>query len=181
MSNIFFTSDHHFNHAGIIEYCERPFKNVWAMNTYLIDKWNEKITNEDTVYYLGDFGFGDCGEIIKQLRYSSIQLIRGDHDKNQTTCFNDRFHVREDRIFEFKAGKWPEQIQIILCHWCMRAWPRSHYGTWHLFAHSHGRLEPIGKSWDAGVDNNNFEPLSLDEISDIMRDRPNNPNLVKEV
>ena len=48
-----------------------------------------------------------------------------------------------------------------------------------IVGNSHGRLDPIGKSWDIGVDNNNFYPISFDKVSKIMEDRPDNPNLVK--
>ena len=58
----------------------------------------------------------------------------------------------------------------------MRVWPKSQYNSWQLYAHSHGNLDPIGKSWDVGVDVNNYEPLSFDEIESIMKKRPNNFN-----
>jgi calcineurin-like phosphoesterase family protein len=61
----------------------------------------------------------------------------------------------------------------------MRTWHRSHYNAWLLYGHSHGRLPPIGKSWDVGVDNNNFTPISFEQVKDIMKARPDNPNLVK--
>lgn len=50
----------------------------------------------------------------------------------------------------------------------MRTWERSYHGSWQVFGHSHGRLEPIGKQWDVGVDNNNFYPVSFDKLSSIM-------------
>jgi hypothetical protein len=68
---------------------------------------------------------------------------------------------------------------ITLCHWCMRVWPKSHYNSWHLYGHSHGKLPSEGKSHDVGVDNNNFYPLSLIEITKIMKYKPDNFNLVK--
>jgi calcineurin-like phosphoesterase family protein len=40
----------------------------------------------------------------------------------------------------------------------MRVWPRSHHNSWQLYGHSHGKLLPIGKQWDIGVDNNDFYP-----------------------
>jgi len=49
-----------------------------------------------------------------------------------------------------------------------------------LVGNSHGRLEPIGKSWDIGVDNNNYYPVSFDRICKIMSKRPDNPNLIPE-
>jgi calcineurin-like phosphoesterase family protein len=48
-----------------------------------------------------------------------------------------------------------------------------------LYGHSHGKLPPIGKSWDIGVDNNDFSPISFKEMEKIMEERPDNPNLVK--
>ena len=36
---LYFTSDHHFGHANIIGYCNRPFGDVEAMNRGLVDNW----------------------------------------------------------------------------------------------------------------------------------------------
>lgn len=38
MSKLFFTSDHHFGHANIIKFCNRPFKDVDEMNEVLIER-----------------------------------------------------------------------------------------------------------------------------------------------
>lgn len=54
MSKIFFTSDHHFGHANIIKFSNRPFSNVEEMNEELIKRWNEKVSSEDEVSYIGD-------------------------------------------------------------------------------------------------------------------------------
>lgn len=35
-SNLFLTSDSHFNHANIIKFCNRPFDSVEEMNETLI-------------------------------------------------------------------------------------------------------------------------------------------------
>jgi len=60
----------------------------------------------------------------------------------------------------------------------MRTWFKSHYNSWHLFGHSHGRLEPIGKSLDIGVDANGFRPVSFEQVKKIMKDKLDNPNFV---
>jgi calcineurin-like phosphoesterase family protein len=67
---------------------------------------------------------------------------------------------------------------IVLCHYAMRVWPRSHYNSIQLHGHSHGRLLPIGKQWDVGVDNNNYHPVPFDQIIEIMSVREDNFNLV---
>ena len=51
----FFTSDTHFNHANIIKFCNRPFKDVEQMNDVMIANWNGVIGKDDTVFHLGDY------------------------------------------------------------------------------------------------------------------------------
>jgi calcineurin-like phosphoesterase family protein len=79
----------------------------------------------------------------------------------------------------FRRKKFDGQL-IVVCHYAMRAWAASHYSSWQLFGHSHGQLEPVGKQWDIGVDNNDFKPVSLEEIKEIMKSRPDNPGLVEK-
>lgn len=43
----------------------------------------------------------------------------------------------------------------------------------------YGRLQPVGKQHDIGVDNNTFYPVSAERIVEIMKDRPDNPNLIR--
>ena len=52
-------SDTHFNHSRILEYCQRPFDNVEQMNDVIINNWNKVINEDDIVYVLGDFCFGN--------------------------------------------------------------------------------------------------------------------------
>lgn len=54
----FFTSDTHFGHANIINLCKRPFRDVNHMNDMLVENWNSVVTDDDTVFYLGDFALG---------------------------------------------------------------------------------------------------------------------------
>ncbi len=45
-SRVFFTSDTHFNHANIIRFCNRPFKDVSHMNEAIISNWNRVVGQE---------------------------------------------------------------------------------------------------------------------------------------
>lgn len=60
--------------------------------------------------------------------------------------------------------------RIILCHYAFRVWNSSHHGSWHLYGHSHGSLpDDLGAlSWDVGSDNNNFTPISFEQVKEIM-------------
>lgn len=78
----YFISDTHFYHYNIIQYCDRPFNDIESMNEHMIQKWNSIVIPEDTVYFLGDFGFGDkemLTNICSQLNGKKI-MLRGNHD-----------------------------------------------------------------------------------------------------
>lgn len=84
MSNIYFTSDQHFNHKNIIKYCDRPFDNVNKMNNHIIGEYNKIVNDDDIVYFLGDImmeqNFEKLKGFIKKLKGRKI-LILGNHDE----------------------------------------------------------------------------------------------------
>ena len=167
-----FTGDHHFNHKNIIESCNRPFKNVWAMNHYMIEKWNEYVQDGDLVYHLGDFAFpnkGDGHDIsdILDMLSGQIILILGNHDHKNMRKYFDRFvKVCDIDYFKLDNGQ-----RVMLCHYSMRTWRASCHGSWHLYGHSHGTLLPLKNSLDVGVDTNDFRPYSVEHIIDLMESR----------
>ena len=80
---IYFISDTHFGHEAIISYCHRPFRSIDEMNETLIKNWNETVSDNDTIYFLGDFSF--CGyektrDILNRLKGKKI-IIVGNHEK----------------------------------------------------------------------------------------------------
>jgi calcineurin-like phosphoesterase family protein len=169
---IWFTSDEHYGHKNILKYCSRPYSNIEEHDENLIRNHNEVVSDDDTVFHAGDFTLMHGREKVHK-KY--IMRLKGKH----------RFIVgshdywlqgwNEHEIFELKHQK----RHIVICHYSMRTWARSHYNSWQLYGHSHGKLEPIGKQWDIGVDNNNYYPVSFDQITEIMKTRPDNPNLIK--
>lgn len=163
----FFTADEHYFHANIIKYCSRPFKNVEEMNETLINNHNSVVKQEDITVHVGDFAFGlDVSSLLYRLNGKHI-FIKGSHDKwSKHSLYLCEFNI--------------ENQLVCACHYAMRTWPRSHYNSWLVFGHSHGRLEPFGKSYDVGVDNNNFYPVSFEKLGEIMSELPDNFNLVKK-
>ena len=43
-NKIWVTSDTHFGHAKVIEYCDRPFNDIHEMDRELIKRWNINIS-----------------------------------------------------------------------------------------------------------------------------------------
>ena len=137
----------------------------------LINRNNEVVRDGDTVIHAGDFTLDNNGFaqlIIERLRGKHI-FLKGSHDY----WLKGKSNIHE--IWERKF----EGQYIVACHYSMRTWARSHYNSWQLYGHSHGRLEPVGKQWDVGVDNNNYYPVSFEQIKDIMNKQPDNSNFTR--
>ena len=90
MSDIWVTSDSHWNHVNILKFTDsntgklvRPeFKDVTDMNETMIRNWNSVVKPGDKVYHLGDVFFGDK-EWFKRMwprLNGSKRLIIGNHD-----------------------------------------------------------------------------------------------------
>ena len=82
--NLWLTSDTHFCHDNIIQYCGRPFANAEFMNEYLIEQWNSVVKPGDIVYHLGDVTLGlnhrnEFPRLVPRLN-GSKRLIVGNHD-----------------------------------------------------------------------------------------------------
>lgn len=173
----FFTSDTHFGHANIIKHCNRPFATVEEMDQAILDRINAKVQTNDVLYHLGDFSFrgGDPAQYRQRLHCKNVILIMGNHDPSYADGsprpeFASLFSAVHS-LTQLKVEIAPGASQrIVLCHYAMKVWDRSHHGTWHLYGHSHGSLpdDPNSLSWDVGVDVNNFEPLSVADIAAIM-------------
>ena len=58
----------------------------------------------------------------------------------------------------------PDGTMVVLCHYAMLVWSRSHHGAIHLYGHSHGNLPGDSQSCDVGVDCWDFAPVSIEEI-----------------
>ena len=45
-------------------YKRQPFNNVEEMNETIINNWNSIVSDEDTIYHLGDFALGNKDSIL---------------------------------------------------------------------------------------------------------------------
>ena len=95
MANTFFSADYHFAHTNILKYDNRPFKDIEEMKDVIIKKHNERVKQDDIMYFLGDFGFWASNnrafrgegkpyspdDILKQMNGKHWFYIKGNHDK----------------------------------------------------------------------------------------------------
>jgi len=174
---VFFTSDTHFNHAKIIEYCNRPFSDVEDMNEVMIANWNRVVQPDDHVFHLGDFAMGGVEEwnsILDRLK-GKIHLILGNHDLR--TVGSDCPKGFEDVCMQkiIMIGK----HQIILNHYPLLCYSGADKKTWQLFGHVHTNKNNIGSDagrlqllfptqYDVGVDNNDYTPVSFEKIREVV-------------
>lgn len=165
---IWFTSDTHFGHANIIKFVGRPFKSAEEMDEIIIERWNERVRPGDSVYHLGDFALmqkttAEVEAYVKRLRGQKF-LIQGNHDHKRT-----RKAKGFQEVTPYKEIGVGDQ-RIILMHYAMKVWNRSHHGSWQLHGHSHGSLprDFERKQLDVGVDSWDYRPLSFEEVSKEM-------------
>jgi calcineurin-like phosphoesterase family protein len=164
----FWTADTHFNHKNILKYCNRPFSSIQEMDEEIIKRWNSKVEKSDIVFHLGDFAFGNSNDIFdkyfNQLN-GKIIWIKGNHDSLA--------YKNKEKFYKYCLGYYETKIDgqlIVMCHYAMLTWNQSHYGSFHLYGHSHGNLSdnPNLLSMDVGVDTNNYYPYSFKEIKKNM-------------
>lgn len=185
---IWFVSDTHFDHKNIIKFSDRPFKDVDHMNEELIKSWNRVVGEDDDVYHLGDVSLSNKPEKTKDILYrlnGKIHLIKGNHEKSVLRKqYNiDRFEWVKDYfelLIDQSSADGNKHQLIVLCHYAMRVWNKSHHQSIHLYGHSHDSLDGHNKEWgksmDVGVDSayrilGEYRPFSLQEVMKIMDKR----------
>lgn len=167
---IYFTSDLHFYHENIIRHTNRPFRSTEEMNMALIHNWNQRVSYQDEVYILGDFtmkGPELAAEALSQLK-GIKHLIRGNHDRFLDNAAFDRSLFASVRDYaEIKACN----TKFILFHYPIVEWNGFFKGTISLHGHQHnhaGYNEQNRRNsvlrYDVGVDANNMNPVSAEEI-----------------
>jgi calcineurin-like phosphoesterase family protein len=171
----FFTSDEHYGHANIIRFCNRPFSSVEDMKEGLIARHNAKVTEQDITYHLGDIFWRnvstqEASGILSRLKGQHF-LIWGNHDetaKKLSLASHCKKFVWTKDVAMVEVGK----IKIWLSHYAHRVWPDSHRGSYHLFGHTHAVVPDYRLSHDAGVDANDYAPMSEEEVIAYMKAKP---------
>ena len=167
---LFFTSDTHFHHTNILEFCNRPWGDIRTHDLALIQNWNKVVPYDGKVFHLGDFAMTSNVDYLRELVLrlnGDIYLIMGNHDyrnrmdrESIKSLFKEVCDIAELNV---------DGINLVMCHFPMLYWNRGYY---HLHGHIHGgpnskssEIAPKHiKRYDVGVDNNNYRPISFNEL-----------------
>ena len=158
---VFFTADTHFGHGGALGLFRRPFASVAEMDEAMISRWNESVGPADEVWHLGDFAVRrsavETARILAAL-HGDVHLIAGNNDGPKTVDLGDFASVHEYLELEIDG------VHLVLCHYPFRSWNRMARGAINLHGHSHGRLQPLRRQLDVGVDAWDFRPIPLEQV-----------------
>lgn len=194
MSEIFITSDTHFYHKNIVEgesewgpeHYKRAFATREEMNEVLLNNINEKVGENDVLIHLGDWSMGGVDKIEiarNQIKCRHIKLICGNHDNKHGSSYdpviNKATAQRASSLFAFYGTHlefFYKKICFVCFHYPLSSWNHMSKGAMHVHGHCHrttnNRFINGGKSMDVGVDGNNFKPYHIEEIIDLLKDRP---------
>ena len=164
MSKEFYISDLHFSHANAINFDNRPWKDINEMNEEIIRIWNERVTDEDDVWILGDISWANPYEtrcLIARLR-GKKHWVTGNHDykllKNEELCrqFVDVYECYHKHID--KAGN-----TVVLSHFPIFMFDGVYHGhTVHLY-------ERLTRNWLKQPSWVGQQPLNRRRLLDLRR------------
>ena len=160
----FFTADTHFGHAAARAFYRRPFATVAEMDDALAANWNAVVEPGDEVFHLGDFAVrhADPAGLLIRL-HGTKHLLTGNNDPPTVTGLAGWSSVAP-YLETTRDG-----TKLVLCHYALRTWRDIGRGAHNLHGHSHGRLKPLPRQFDVGVDARLFEPVTLAQLRESAR------------
>jgi calcineurin-like phosphoesterase family protein len=163
------TSDIHFGHKNIMNFCPetraRFNNNVEYMNEKIVLEWNELIGENDHTYILGDVAF--CSHLTAARLLNRCNgaktLIIGNHDtklikqKEFIDCF---IEITPYKHITHNGNR------VIMFHYPIAEWDQMHRGSVHLHGHLHGGRSGLegSRALDVGMDATGQVAVRLDEI-----------------
>jgi calcineurin-like phosphoesterase family protein len=136
----------------------RPFASVAAMDQALVERWNATVEPGDTVWHLGDFAVRvsvDRAAALLAGLHGIKYLVAGNNDPAEIRALPGWASAVDYRELQLEGRR------LVLCHYPLRAWNGQHRGAVNLHGHSHGRLAPMPRQIDVGVDVWDFRPVDL--------------------
>lgn len=175
MSDIWFISDTHFNHANILKFEDENgkkfrgdrFSSLEEMNEIMIQNWNSCIKHQDKVYHLGDVYFGrdeDADKILSRLN-GKKRLVLGNHDKiNKHSILLNHF----EKVLMW----WPFENMVFTHVPIPRDQMRTRSGEgFNFHGHIHQNPAPTEFHHCLCVEHTNYLPVHMDQVRKIRNDK----------
>lgn len=164
-------SDHHFGHANIIKYCDRPFSSVGEMNETLLNRHYETVDDDAVLVHLGDVAMDmqDGRETIESFQQiGGDLLIRGNHDVGLGPE-EAPFPVVDSCILEHADNRFfcthrPENIPEDWDHWAIHGHEHNNdTETFPFFRNDERRVNVSSELLK-------FRPIKLDTITTLIQE-----------
>lgn len=171
MPETYVTSDLHLFHKNILKYQPdtRQFNSVEEMNETIVERWNETVKPNDTIYDLGDFALAGVTKVLTILpRLNGKKIhIMGNHDHK--SLWKKKITDHFEWVGDYKRIHIDGRV-VVMFHYPIHTWEMKQYGSIHLYGHMHGTGIPMEntRSMDVGVDTNNFYPYNIQEVFKII-------------
>lgn len=188
-------SDTHFFHEqllGVDQFAPRPYQTVEEMDQVMVEAWNARVKENDTVYHLGDIAVNyqnhqpervaneQIATLLGQLN-GHLVLIKGNHDRRSLFKYLAAHNPRVGKRVKYEfhdVGKLIkyDHHQLYLTHYPMMMGiaPK----IINLHGHIHHYMVPTTTNLNVGVDAPELDyltprppfgtPLSLPEIMEMM-------------
>lgn len=184
---LFYTSDMHFGHRNILNFCKRPFATEKEMNLALIENWNAVVRPNDIIFNLGDFCWWDSNRDIQKIfnkLNGKIYFQFGNHDtKKGLREVPSHVEMLDDVVHTWiKFEEDPTTYEVVTSHYPLLTYAGKMRGVYHFFGHIHSGPGSIGSEaslpldknmYDVGVDNNGLYPIEFRDI--IKKIKPKVP------
>lgn len=169
IKNVYITTDTHFNHTGIIDFCSRP-----ANFEAILQKHLKNLNQDDVLVHLGDICMGNDIAVhekyIQPIKAKKI-LVRGNHDHKtdvwylehgwdfvcesfSNTCFGVKC------LFSHKPATWDGNFDINL------------HGHLHNLSH-HKDEKTMGLNYLISLERDGYRPLNLRKILEPIKQKLN--------
>ena len=164
-------SDPHFHHENIIEYCNRPFSSVEEMDKMLLHRWNNMVSEDETVLFLGDLAMAPQDKALRTLHElnGEILFIRGNHD--------DILFDTQSDIMVYNSITFEHRGLTIPCTHYPEEPPDDH--TEYVFhGHTHNNdldtypfFNPHNRTFNFSAELLGYTPLPYEYVAEILFER----------
>lgn len=158
MSELFFIGDLHLGHNNILKFSSfrnNMWSNIDEMHRGIVDIWNSKVSDKDTVWVLGDVTFNKKYLYLMCEMRGIKNLVLGNHDNLSIDQYTPYFN----KIFGAIQYK-----EFMLTHIPIHESELEYRCKYNIHGHMHKTSLKDKRYINVNCDQNECSPISLEEI-----------------